>query len=109
MMIIGLTGGIGSGKSTVAKMFKDRGVPVFEADSAGKEILQTHKKAKDEIKQLLGKMAYDENDHPNRQWIGEQVFKDKDLLKKLNRIIHPKVHNYFERWKKKTESLLYYL
>lgn len=96
--IIGLTGGIGSGKTTVAKVIEAKGYPVYYSDVRAKEIVNDDEALKEKIVTLLGKDAYDEKGKYNRKWIAEQVFKDKDLLQKLNNLIHPAVKNDFEDW-----------
>ncbi|MBL7473668.1 dephospho-CoA kinase [Robertkochia sediminum] len=98
-MIVGLTGGIGSGKSTVAGMFRDLGVPVFIADQEAKSIMDHDQEVKEAICALLGKEAY-HDDGPDRAYIASVVFKDREMLDKLNGIIHPAVHKRFDTWYK---------
>lgn len=97
MKIIGLTGGIGSGKSTVAQFFKNLGVPIYIADEAAKKIMETSVEVRQEILALFGKKAY-EGSKPNRPFIASKVFQDKKLLDSLNKIIHPRVRENFESW-----------
>lgn len=96
--IIGLTGGIGSGKTTVAKTIEAKGYPVYYSDVRAKEIVNDDEVLKEKIITLLGERAYDEQGKYNRKWVAEQVFNDKDLLQKLNSLIHPAVKNDFEEW-----------
>lgn len=96
-MIVGLTGGIGSGKSTVAGMFRDLGVPVFIADKEAKVIMEEDEGVKTAICKLLGDEAYGEFG-PDRAYIASLVFKDPGLLQELNGIIHPAVHEKFDKW-----------
>lgn len=103
MITVGLTGGIGSGKTTVAGFFRDLHVPVYIADEAGKRLMETSEDIKDQIIGLLGKDSYLAN-KPNRKLIASQVFKDKDLLKKLNNIIHPAVANDFKKWQSEQQA-----
>lgn len=103
MMIIGLTGGIGSGKSTVAKMFMELGVPVYDSDKEAKTLMATSTDVKTAIIKLLGYGAYNE-DGLNRSFIAEKVFKDSDLLKKLNGIVHPAVRDHFLNWAENQKS-----
>ncbi len=102
MRVIGLTGGIGSGKSTVAKAFENLGVPVYIADDASKSILNSHPKAMQQVIALLGEEAYTFNDQgepvANRSFIATKVFTNKKLLQGLNRILHPLVRIDFEDW-----------
>ncbi|MEM9076581.1 MAG: dephospho-CoA kinase [Bacteroidota bacterium] len=103
MMIIGLTGGIGSGKSTVAKMFEVLGIPVYDSDMQAKQLMSQSKKIRKAITQLLGKNAYQDGGL-NREYIAKKVFSDKSLLEKLNKIVHPAVREHFLDWAEKQES-----
>ncbi len=103
-MIVGLTGGIGSGKSTVAKMFSDLGVPVYESDRQAKRLMQSSKKLRKAIVDLLGPKAYIEK-KLNRPYIAEMVFDNPERLSKLNAIVHPAVRKHFLKWAKKGISL----
>lgn len=106
--IIGLTGGIGSGKTTVAKFIEDCGFPVYYSDDRAKEIVNNNADLKLKIKELLGNEAYDESGLYNRKFVAEKVFNDKDILQKLNEIIHPAVRIDFEDWvKKQTKYLVF--
>ncbi|WP_228235781.1 dephospho-CoA kinase [Allomuricauda sp. M10] len=97
MMIVGLTGGIGSGKSTVAKMFEKLGVPVYDSDHEAKLLMVTSLTIKDGVTRLFGEDAYTEGEI-NRKYIASKVFKDKELLKQLNAIVHPVVREHFLQW-----------
>ena len=96
-MIIGLTGGIGSGKSTVAARFKELGVPVFIADEHARTIMEEDQQVVMAVKDVLGEEVY-KNGKPDRALIASRVFSDKDLLNKLNAIIHPAVARRFQQW-----------
>ena len=95
-MIIGLTGGIGSGKSTVAKLFEIIGCPVFYSDEVAKEIY-FDKTVIPQIIELLGREAYLSETEIDKKFIGSKIFSDSKLLHKLNSILHPAV---IERFKK---------
>ena len=97
-MIVGLTGGIGSGKTTVAKLFHELGVSIYVSDIEAKKLMVTDVNLISEIKKLLGDEAYNGNDL-NRAYISEKIFKNKDLLNKLNALVHPAVANHFIEWK----------
>ena len=97
MMLVGLTGGIGSGKSTVAQMFRELGVPVYDSDFEAKKMMAISKKLRKAIKELLGDEAY-QGESLNRKFIAEKVFKAPELLKKLNSIVHPAVKEHFLQW-----------
>ena len=106
--IIGLTGGIGSGKTTVAKFIEEFGFPVYYSDDRAKDIVNDNDDLKLKIKELLGDEAYDEKGFYNRKFVAEKVFNDKDLLQSLNEIIHPAVRTDFEEWvKKQTKYLVF--
>ena len=95
--ILGLTGGIGSGKTTVAKMFEALGVPVYNADQSAKMLMQSSQDLKDKIKQLLGEDAYTEN-RLNKAFISEKIFNNKALLSQINALVHPEVARDFNSW-----------
>ena len=95
--IIGITGGIGSGKTTVAKLFNTLGIPVYVADDEAKRIMHESQDVKAKIKELFGNEAYTDN-QLNRDFISRQVFTNKSLLEKLNKIVHPAVQKDFESW-----------
>ncbi len=103
MKIVGLTGGIGSGKSTVAAMFADLGVPIFITDNEGRRLLNKSKVVRKKVISLLGEEAYIDN-LPDRKFIASRVFNDKELLASLNAIIHPKVAQNFKRWVAKQDA-----
>ncbi|SDS84563.1 dephospho-CoA kinase [Gillisia sp. Hel1_33_143] len=97
MKIVGLTGGIGSGKTTVANFFKDLGVPVYIADDAGKRLMATSEDVKKAVIHLFGKDAYIEGSL-NRKLIAAEVFNDAEKLEQLNQIVHPAVAKDFSEW-----------
>lgn len=101
--IIGLTGGIGTGKTTVANYFASKGVPVYIADEAAKAIMNT-KEVIQQVQALFAENVILENGQLNRNYIRELVFTDKDKLAQLNTIIHPKVTLDFENWLKQNKN-----
>lgn len=103
MKIVGLTGGIGSGKSTVASMFEALGIPVYIADDEAKALMNSSKAIKTELIALLGELAY-KNNRVNRPFIAQQVFNNKTLLKKINAIVHPRVAEHFKTWLSKQNA-----
>lgn len=96
--IIGITGGIGSGKSTVSKFIEELGFPVYDSDFWAKELVNIDENLKSRIIELLGEESYDENGKYNRKFVAEKVFDHQELLLKLNQIIHPAVKIHFENW-----------
>lgn len=103
MKVVGLTGGIGSGKTTVAGFFKELNIPVYIADEAGKRLMNTSSEIRQEIIDLFGDKAYQDN-LPDRKFIASKVFNDKGLLSQLNKIIHPAVERDFKDWLKDQSS-----
>lgn len=101
--IIGLTGGIGSGKTTVAKYFASKGVPVYIADEAAKNIMN-NKEVIQEVQAIFSENVIQKNGFLDRNAIREFVFKDKRKLEQLNKIIHPKVKTDFENWLKQNKE-----
>jgi len=97
MKIIGLTGGIGSGKSSVLEIFKKIGISTYNADESAKKIINSDKKIIYSIKQLFGEDIYDEN-KLNSKLVSKIVFNDKEKLKSLNSIIHPAVAIDFDNF-----------
>ncbi|WP_350288283.1 dephospho-CoA kinase [uncultured Croceitalea sp.] len=96
-MIVGLTGGIGSGKSTISSLFRALGVPVYDSDKEAKLLMNTSKSIRKAIIALLGKKAF-MDDTLNRDYISGKVFKDNELLERLNKIVHPEVKKHFIKW-----------
>ncbi len=97
MKVVGLTGGIGSGKTTVAGMFKDLGIPVYNADREAKNLMNTSEPLKKGLIALFGEKAFDK-EGLNREFIAGIVFNDKEKLKALNELVHPLVRSHFLSW-----------
>ncbi len=87
--LIGLTGGIGAGKTTVADVFKTLGIPVFNADEAAKELMQNSLVIKEQLINTFGKQVYAANGILDKTYLAGIVFKDKYQLELLNAIVHP--------------------
>lgn len=102
-MIVGLTGGMGSGKTTVGNLLKDLGVPVYNSDVEAKKLMESSKKLRRQISDLFGANAYNEKTL-NRSYIAKKVFDNKKLLRKLNSIVHPAVRKHFIKWIKKQNA-----
>lgn len=102
-MIIGLTGGIGSGKTTIGKWFESKGIPVYIADKEAKALMNRSKVIKRKLIALFGESAYI-NGKLNRDYIASKIFNDKSLLTKMNAIVHPKVASHFQHWLKKQDA-----
>lgn len=97
MKIVGITGGMGSGKSTIARFFAQWGVPIYQADLEARKLSDTDPEIRLAVIQLLGDKAY-ANDRMDRPYVAGKVFRDEALLQKLNGIIHPAVAKHFEDW-----------
>lgn len=97
MLKVGLTGGIGSGKSTVAKVFATLGIPVFDADDAAKKLMTEDAELKAGVIQLFGEAAYN-NESLNRKYISDIVFNNGFRLEQLNAIVHPAAIRSAEKW-----------
>lgn len=98
MIKVGITGGIGSGKTTVCKLFEKMDIPVYYADIEAKKLMTSNKTLKRKIKELLGKDAYYRNGRLNRKYVASIVFNDKEKLQKLNSLVHPAVAEDGMKW-----------
>ena len=96
MMIVGITGGIGSGKSKVMAFFEQKGAPCFFADRAGHEVLEQDHRVVEAIKSLFGAALYDESNVLDRKKLSAIVFEDPKQLAALNEIVHPAVAKAFD-------------
>jgi dephospho-CoA kinase len=100
MLKIGITGNIGSGKTTVSKVFELLGVPVFYADIAAREVMTNDEELINGVKQTFGTEAYFEDGSLNRKYIAGKVFNDPAELAKLNALVHPATFRAFDSWAK---------
>jgi dephospho-CoA kinase len=100
MKVIGLTGGIGSGKSTVARVMETLGVPVFDADRAALALYDEDEALLTEVKERFGDSVIQPGGQLNRQALASIVFNDVEALKQLNAMVHPRVAKKFDAWKK---------
>jgi len=106
MLMVGITGGMGSGKTTVCKIFELLGVPVFYADDEAKK-LYDNKAIKLKVVKVFGKDVLNKDHEIDKKELAEKVFDNKLLLAKLNGIIHPEVRKKFNEWKKKQKGKKY--
>lgn len=97
-VLIGITGGIGSGKSIVAKVFSTLGTPVYNSDDRARWLTNHDTKIMAEIRALFGPEAYDDSGQYNRTLVAAKVFANAELLQRLNGIIHPAVREDTRRW-----------
>ena len=107
---IGVTGGIGSGKSMICRIFSCLGIPVFEADKEAKIILNENEIIKKLIKELLGSQSYTENETYNSTWVRAKIKEDPTLIPLINSIIHPAVREKAIKWQlsQKNKAFLVY-
>lgn len=106
MVKAGITGGIGSGKTIVSRMFKQLGIPVFFSDKEAAHILSQDKNIRQKIVHEFGKEILSENEI-DRKKLAKIVFGDREKLERLNSIVHPAVEDYFKKWEKKQKNAPY--
>jgi dephospho-CoA kinase len=106
---IGITGGIGSGKSLVCKIFAQLGVPVYDADSHAKKLMTTDGILVSQIKKEFGDLAYDAEGNLNRVHLGNHVFHNESRLAVLNKLVHPRVASNYSEWVKQHDNHAYVL
>lgn len=104
MLKIGITGGIGSGKSTVCRVFAVLGIPVFEADRIAKNLMNTDQEIHEKLVNLFGAPVYLPDQTIDRKYLAGIVFNDPSLLAQLNAIVHPVVRKTFFDWCEKQRS-----
>lgn len=98
MLKIGITGGIGSGKTTVCRVFETLGMPVFYADTVAKNIMTTDPVLIDDIQRSFGAESYLNDGQVNRQYLAAIVFNSEQKLAELNALVHPAVFRAFDKW-----------
>ncbi|WP_370090313.1 dephospho-CoA kinase [Ekhidna sp.] len=101
--IVGITGGIGSGKTTICKVFETLGAITYYSDDRAKWLMENDSKLIIGVKELFGEKAY-QNDKLDRKHIASQAFKDSSILEKLNNIVHPAVARDVEEWASKNQN-----
>ena len=109
MLKIGITGNIGSGKTTVSKLFKVLGTPVFYADDEAKKVMVTDGVLVDNIKLAFGKDAYFDDGTLNRKYIAGIVFSNDEQLTRLNSLVHPATFRAFDKWVSSVSGVPYVL
>ena len=102
---VGITGGIGSGKSTLCGFFRLLGIPVFEADKEARLLINSSPAIRARLKLMFGDSVYRESDGLlDRQKLATLIFNDPELIRKVNFIVHPEVRSYFEQWCRQQRS-----
>ncbi|MEP7170921.1 MAG: dephospho-CoA kinase [Bacteroidota bacterium] len=107
MLKIGVTGGIGSGKSTVCKIFSQLGIPIYYADIEARKLMHSDEELISNLKKEIGEKIYDEFNLLNRKVFAEIIFNNPDAYEKANSFIHPAVKKDFENWIMKNNSATY--
>lgn len=97
MYKVGITGGIGSGKSTVCDMLRQRGVPVYDSDFRAKQLMSDSEELRRQLVAAFGAECYNA-EGLNRRYLAQQVFGNEEALQRLNAIVHPAVRNDFRQW-----------
>ena len=97
MIRVGMTGGIGSGKSTVSRVFEALGVPVYYTDPRARELMVSDTEIVNELTALLGPGTYVDGEL-DKQYIASRIFTDREMILKVNAVVHPRVAADFERW-----------
>jgi len=97
---IGITGGMGSGKTFICKLFAEKGIRIYYADAVARNLLETHAEIKEKVAESLGTECFFPDGCPNRPYIANLVFNNPEKLKLLNAILHPATIAEFEIWKK---------
>ena len=106
MKTIGLTGGIGSGKSTIARIFKQMGVPVYIADTEASRLINSHPEIRRQMQSLFGNTIYDKEGKLIKPLLAEIIFRNPQALVKVNQIVHPVVMEDFRHWSKQQNQKL---
>jgi dephospho-CoA kinase len=109
MLKISITGGIGSGKTTVSRIFEILEIPVFYADDMAKSVMHTDEPLIKSIKQTFGSEAYNSDHTLNRKYLADLVFNNEKKLAKLNQLVHPAVFRAFDAWLKVQSQVPYIL
>jgi dephospho-CoA kinase len=108
-IIIGITGGIGSGKTFVCKILSTMGYPVFYSDTVAKDLIAFNQKVKQKIIDVFSKEAYLKSGELNKTYLAQQIFSDKNKLEKINQIVHPAVKKAFKEWEcEQSSDLIFY-
>ncbi|WP_211093317.1 MULTISPECIES: dephospho-CoA kinase [Flammeovirga] len=99
-MQVGITGGIGAGKSYICRLFKVLGVPIYNADNSAKMLMVEDPEIIDLVKSNFGAESYFPNGYLNKKYLANQIFSSKEKLEKMNEIVHPRVKQHYDDWVK---------
>ncbi|MFW6289522.1 MAG: dephospho-CoA kinase [Mariniphaga sp.] len=106
-LVVGITGGIGSGKSTVCGVFRLLGIPVFEADAVARQLMNTDTGIKEGLTGMFGHQIYTTDGRLNRQMLADELFSDDQTRKKVNELVHPVVRNEFYKFAGQNKAMTY--
>ncbi len=109
MIKVGITGGIGSGKSTVCRIFEILNIPIYYADIRAKKLMIESPSLVKDVKDLLGSQSYEKDGTLNRKFVAGKVFKDAGLLRQLNELVHPRVWADADNWYKSQDIATPYI
>lgn len=102
-MKLAITGGIGSGKSVVSHILEIMGVPVYNCDTKAKMLMETDSFIRQGLVRMFGEECYDVQGHINSKWLAARIFVDKDAIKRVNDLVHPRVKADFLEWADKQQ------
>lgn len=108
-MQVGITGGIGAGKSIVCKIFNTLGIPVYHADSRAKQLMEESTSLQKQIKIAFGKNSFHQTGKLNRRYLAELVFSDPVKVQELNKLVHPEVAKDYTKWVDNHENKFPYI
>lgn len=108
MIRIGITGGIGSGKTFVSKRLQAMGFPVFDSDKVSKQLMNTNAEIRIKLTEWIGEACYNEHGL-NRSYVAQKMFGNDDLKLQIEQLVHPKVAAAFEKWTQEQESNLVFI
>lgn len=104
MKHLAITGNMGSGKSTVSRIFENIGIPVYYSDIRAKRLMNEDKKIKKQLIAIFGKKVYTKEGLLNRAFLGKKIFHDQSLLKQVNSIVHPCVREDYIQWREEQKA-----
>lgn len=104
-LLVGVTGGIGSGKSTVCKIFEILGLPVYYSDDRAKTLMNSSNELRTSVKEILGEQAYKDGEI-NKPFVSRQIFESEDLRSQINLVVHQKVREDFAAWSIQSKSTI---
>jgi dephospho-CoA kinase len=107
MLRVGITGGIGAGKSTVCKIFQALGISVFDADRSAKQLMAENPELRKQLIEMFGSATFGIDGKLNRKYLAEKVFNDEQELTRLNQLVHPFVKKDYESWLRKIPAAPY--